>query len=88
MPTVGLGTWHHQGAEEMKEAVRYIHKQDKELFTKIKQCYRFAIKNGYRHIDGAHIYLNEEEMGDIYKEMIDSRQVKRRDLFIASKVSY
>ncbi len=46
---------------------------------------RFAIRSGFRHIDGAHIYLNEEDVGEVYKDMI-GKEIKREELFIATKV--
>ena len=49
--------------------------------------FRFAIRNGYRHIDGAHIYLNEVEVGEVYNELInEKKEIAREDLFLTSKV--
>lgn len=47
-----------------------------------------AISAGYRHIDGAYVYENEEELGKGVNEMIDQGTVKREELFIVSKVQY
>ena len=41
-----------------------------------------ALKAGYRHIDTAQSYFNEEEVGEAIKEC----NIKREDLFIATKV--
>lgn len=41
---------------------------------------------GYTHIDGAAIYGNESEIGETYKKVFSSGQVKREDVFITSKL--
>ncbi|KAG0157042.1 hypothetical protein PDIDSM_4226 [Penicillium digitatum] len=45
-----------------------------------------AIKVGYRHIDGALCYGNENEVGQGIKEAIDAGVVKREDLFVTTKL--
>ncbi|MEH6937555.1 aldo/keto reductase [Bacillus sp. JJ664] len=45
-----------------------------------------AIKNGYRSIDTAAIYGNEEGVGQGIKEAIVENGISREDLFITSKV--
>lgn len=47
---------------------------------------KVAIKNGYRSIDGAAIYGNEEAMGEGIREGIKEAGITREDLFITSKV--
>lgn len=53
-----------------------------ELINAVKA----AIKNGYRSIDGASIYGNEEVMGEGIREGIKEAGISREDLFITSKV--
>ncbi len=53
-----------------------------ELINAVKA----AIKNGYRSIDGASIYGNEEAMGEGIREGIKEAGISREDLFITSKV--
>jgi glycerol 2-dehydrogenase (NADP+) len=45
-----------------------------------------AIKVGYRHIDAALVYGNENEVGQGIKEAIDSGIVKREELFVTTKL--
>ncbi|CAG8890906.1 unnamed protein product [Penicillium egyptiacum] len=45
-----------------------------------------AIKVGYRHIDAALCYGNENEVGQGIKEAIDAGIVKRQDLFVTTKL--
>lgn len=45
-----------------------------------------AITMGYRHIDCAHIYGNEEEIGQTLAELFQDGTVQRNDLFVTSKL--
>lgn len=45
-----------------------------------------AIKAGYRHIDAALCYQNENEVGQGIKEAIDAGIVTRKDLFVTTKL--
>lgn len=47
---------------------------------------RAAIDAGYRHIDCAYAYENEEEVGKAINDSIADGKIKREDLFITSKV--
>ncbi|MFO3689673.1 aldo/keto reductase [Staphylococcus felis] len=51
-----------------------------------KNAVKHAIKNGYRSIDTAMIYQNEEMVGQGIHEALEETNLQRDDLFITSKL--
>lgn len=56
--------------------------------TEIERGIDAALAAGYRHIDTATLYENEEHIGKVLKRWLDAGKVKREELFIVTKVPY
>ena len=70
MPAMGLGTFG----------------SDKYSPDQISEAVYGAVKAGYRMLDCASVYQNEEQIVEVIKRLIADGTVKREDLFITSKV--
>ncbi|KZV86637.1 Aldo/keto reductase, partial [Exidia glandulosa HHB12029] len=53
--------------------------------NEVERAVEIAIRNGYRHLDLAYIYGNQDEVGRALKKVIPS-VVKREELFITGKL--
>eukprot|EP01062_Namystynia_karyoxenos_P027614 TRINITY_DN21138_c0_g1_i1.p2 TRINITY_DN21138_c0_g1~~TRINITY_DN21138_c0_g1_i1.p2 ORF type:complete len:405 (+),score=170.18 TRINITY_DN21138_c0_g1_i1:79-1215(+) len=58
----------------------------KSPLGKTGEAVKAAVRAGYRLIDTANDYNNEEEIGRALKELLDAGEVKREELFIQSKL--
>lgn len=54
----------------------------------VRSAVHAALKAGYRHIDCASVYQNEDEVGEALYAAISSGAIARKELFICSKVWY
>ena len=52
----------------------------------VKRAVAHAIKSGYRHIDAAYCYGNEDEVGEGIKEGLEAAGIDRSQLFVTSKL--
>jgi len=52
----------------------------------VKAAVNWALEAGYRHFDTAFMYMNEEEIGDVFREWMVSGKIRREDLFITTKL--
>lgn len=55
------------------------------LSVSLLNLVKFAILNGYRHIDCALVYQNEDEVAKALNQVISSGAVKKEHLFITSE---
>lgn len=70
IPTMGLGTF---GSDKYGADI-------------VSEAVYAAIKEGYRFIDCAAVYQNEDKIGGVLKKIFAETDIKREDLFIVSKV--
>ncbi|XP_068580153.1 aldo-keto reductase family 1 member B1 [Cebidichthys violaceus] len=70
MPVLGLGTW----------------KSSHLPRTSVQGAVEAAIAAGYRHIDTAHSYNNEVDIGKALRSKIQQGVIRRQDMFIVSKL--
>lgn len=83
IPAVGLGTWQGKHFHSHVPNLRMlILPPAKAKPGEVKDAVKHALSVGYRHIDGALIYQNEEEVGQGVKES----GVPREEVFLTSKV--
>ncbi|XP_048002214.1 aldo-keto reductase AKR2E4-like isoform X1 [Leguminivora glycinivorella] len=76
VPSFGLGTW--LGFSDKGRVEPQGHE--------VEDAVAWAIDAGYRHIDTAHIYDTEDQVGRAIKKKIDDGTVKREDLFVTTKL--
>jgi len=55
--------------------------------AQLTQALDVALESGYRHIDTAEMYLNENIIGDFLESKFKSGKFKRSDIFITSKLA-
>ncbi len=70
MPGVGLGTFG----------------SDKYNSEQVSEAVYGAIKSGYRMIDCASVYQNEDQIGEVLERILKEGVIKREELFVTSKV--
>ncbi|XP_019639906.1 PREDICTED: putative aldo-keto reductase family 1 member C8, partial [Branchiostoma belcheri] len=84
LPMLGLGTyWRVPYAYTM--GGKLLPLKSEEYKKTAYECTKAAISAGYRHIDTAFAYENEEEVGRAIKDKILDKTVKRTDMFVTGK---
>lgn len=56
------------------------------LTENTKEVIKTAINVGYRHIDTASFYKNEQEIGQALKEIFSEGKIKREEIFVTTKI--
>jgi len=52
----------------------------------VKKAVSHALASGYKHIDCAYVYGNEDEVGEGLRESFESGVVRREDIFVTTKL--
>lgn len=58
-----------------------------EDIPKLIDALSYAIDVGYRHVDTAHLYRVEPEVGYVVNKKIKDGVIKREDIFVTTKVN-
>jgi diketogulonate reductase-like aldo/keto reductase len=53
----------------------------------VRSAVTSAVRAGYRRIDCAAVYFNEDAVGDALESVIKGGTVKREDLYVVSKLA-
>jgi len=54
--------------------------------TKARSAIKTALEAGFRHLDAAEAYRNEDVVGDAMKEAFDNGTLRREELFVTTKL--
>ena len=83
IPQIGLGTWLSK-PNEVENAVCPSYRHCGSPLIPLSKV-EIAVRNGYRHLDLARVYQNQDEVGRALKKVVPS-VVSREELFITSKL--
>lgn len=70
IPAIGLGTFG----------------SDKYSPEQVSEAVYGAVKSGYRMIDCAAVYQNEDRIGEVLRRLLEEKAVERKEIFLVSKV--
>ncbi|XP_068129041.1 aldo-keto reductase family 1 member C1-like [Hyperolius riggenbachi] len=59
---------------------------DQTMLNMVKEAVENALDAGYRHVDGAYIYLTEKTIGEAFQKVFSEGTVKRDNVFYTTKL--
>ncbi|XP_037891145.1 aldo-keto reductase family 1 member B1-like [Glossina fuscipes] len=88
MPALGLGTW---GATEGYQCIEKFDASEAPATGRTKpeemvDAMKCALDIGYRLVDTAFLYKNEQQIGQVIKAKIEEKTLKREDIFVVTKL--
>ncbi|KAF4023318.1 hypothetical protein G4228_015609, partial [Cervus hanglu yarkandensis] len=86
--SIGVSNFNHKQLEKIlnKPGLKYKPVCNQIPKSEALEVTKFAIEVGFRHIDCAHVYRNEEQVGQAIQSKIADGTVKREDIFYTSKL--
>lgn len=70
----------------IKSFFYFAHRTWKSKKGEVGRAVKLALQFGYQHIDCAHVYQNEDEIGETFTEVFKEGKLKREDVFVTSKL--
>lgn len=80
IPLIGLGTWRNKSQVGLDIIFHFLTQET------VDRAVRVALQEGYRLIDTAHMYKNEEFIGKALERILPDVGLQREDIFITTKV--
>uniref|UniRef100_A0A8D1FZS3 NADP-dependent oxidoreductase domain-containing protein n=1 Tax=Sus scrofa TaxID=9823 RepID=A0A8D1FZS3_PIG len=86
--SIGVSNFNHQQLERIlnKPGLKYKPVCNQVPKSEALEATKYAIEVGFRHIDSAYLYQNEEQVGQAIRSKIADGTVKREDIFYTSKL--
>lgn len=84
IPALGLGERKNQACSSPTDI--FLTGTWQSAQGQVKKAVSHALESGYRHIDCAFVYGNEDEVGEGLKESFESGAVKRENIFVTTKL--
>ncbi|KAJ0170162.1 hypothetical protein K1T71_014090 [Dendrolimus kikuchii] len=89
LPALGYGTWlgiSEKALQNADPSEPFSYEFDDIDLPRMVEALSYAIDIGYRHVDTAHFYRVEPEVGEIINKKIQEGVITRGQIFITTKV--